>query len=115
MSILLLPGDVKLEKYSNVGYAFVLLTPDDIGYPVVESQKEEDRTIGYRARQNVIFEFGYLIGKLGRSRVCCIYKQDITLPTDISGLVYKKVDCSIEEIEYALVKELKEIGYDLRL
>jgi len=102
----------KLERYSNVGYAFVLLTPDDIGYSIEETQKEEkDRAIEYRARQNVIFEFGYLIGKLSRSRVCCIYKKDIILPTDISGLVYKKINFSIEEVRYALIKELKEIGY----
>jgi predicted nucleotide-binding protein len=104
----------KLEEYSNVGYAFVLLTPDDIGFPVEESQKEEgERAAEFRARQNVIFEFGYLIGRLGRSRVCCIYKQDITLPTDISGLVYKKIKHSIGEVEYLLAKELKEVGYNV--
>ncbi len=106
----------KLEKNTNVGYAFVLLTPDDIGYPVEQYQKaEKERKIEYRARQNVIFELGYLLGKLGRNRVCCIYKQKTTIPTNISGLLYKKVATSIEEIGYALIKELKAAGYEPKL
>lgn len=106
----------KLEKYADIGYAFILLTPDDVGYPVGEIQKaEKERIIEYRARQNVIFEFGYLVGRLGRNRVCCIYKEKTTLPTDISGLLYKKVTTSIEDVGYALIKELKAAGYKLKL
>ena len=106
----------KLEKYTDVGYAFVLLTPDDIGYPIEQFEKaEKERNIEYRARQSVIFEFGYLAGKLGRSRVCCIYKQETTIPTNISGLLYKKVATSIEDVGYALIKELKAAGYELKL
>lgn len=106
----------KLEKFTDVGYAFILLTPDDIGYSVEELKKEEkERSIEYRSRQNVIFEFGYLIGKLGRARVCCIYKEQTALPTDISGLLYKKVTTSIEDIGYAIIKELKTAGYEPKL
>jgi len=106
----------KLEKFTNVGYALVLLTPDDIGYSTGELQKkEEDRIVEYRARQNVLFEFGYLAGKLGRNRVCCIYKEKTTLPTDISGLLYKKVSTSMEDVGYSLIKELKAAGYELKL
>ncbi|TKJ44929.1 hypothetical protein CEE35_05935 [Candidatus Aerophobetes bacterium Ae_b3b] len=106
----------KLEKYTDVQYSFVLLTPDDVGYSIEELQKlEKGRTLEYRARQNVIFEFGYLIGRLGRNRVCCIYKEKVTLPTDISGLLYKKVNTSIEDIGYPIIKELKTAGYQLNL
>jgi predicted nucleotide-binding protein len=106
----------KLEKYADIGYAFILLTPDDVGYSVGELQKaEKERIIEYRARQNVIFEFGYIVGRLGRNRVCCIYKEKTTLPTDISGLLYKKVTTSIEDVGYALIKELKAAGYELKL
>ncbi len=106
----------KLEKFTDVGYAFVLLTPDDVGYSVEELKKEgKERSIEYRARQNVIFEFGYLIGKLGRDRVCCIYKERTALPTDISGLLYKEVITSIEDIGYAIIKELKTAGYEPKL
>jgi predicted nucleotide-binding protein len=104
----------KFEKYSNVGYAFILLTPDDIGYLEEKHQeKEKDIEIEHRARQNVIFEFGYFVGKLGRNRVCCIYKEGTTLSSDVSGLLYKKVRKSIEEVGYSLIKELTTAGYKL--
>jgi len=106
----------KLEKYADVGYAFILLTPDDISFPVGDLQKpEKERILEYRARQNVIFEFGYFVGKLGRNRVCCIYKEGTTLPSDIFGLLYKKVTTSIEEVGWSLIKELKAANYRLRL
>ncbi|MGC1120640.1 MAG: nucleotide-binding protein [Candidatus Methanofastidiosia archaeon] len=103
----------KLEKYSDVEYAYVLLTPDDIGYSVSEAKKLEERgKMEYRARQNVVFEFGYFVGKLGRGRVCCIYKEGVSLPSDVSGLLYKKVISSIEDIGLHLMKELRAAGYD---
>lgn len=106
----------KLEKYSDVGYAFILLTPDDAGYPTKELKKEEkERIVEYRARQNVIFEFGYLLGKLGRNRVCCLYRKETSLPTDISGLLYKEVTSSIDDIGYAIIKEVKAAGYEPKL
>lgn len=101
----------KFEKNSDVKFAFILLTPDDIGYSVADQSKpESERLTEHRARQNVIFEFGFFIGKLGRSKVCCIYKEDVALPTDVSGILYKKVKDSIEEIGLGLIKELKNTG-----
>jgi predicted nucleotide-binding protein len=108
----------KLEKQTDVEFAFVLLTPDDIGYSVkeIELKKSEEKiNKELRARQNVIFEFGYLVGKLGRNRVCAIYKENVTLPTDLSGLLYKKVTESIEDIGYTLIKELKAAGYEVKI
>ncbi len=107
----------KLEKDPDVGYAFVLLTPDEISYTVDEDKVGDDkRKKEFRARPDVIFEFGYFIGKLDRSRVCCILKGDVTEPIDIAGFVYKKVgDGGIDAIAYAIIKELKAAGYILKL
>lgn len=106
----------KFEKYGDVSYAFILLTPDDIAYQKIEGEKPDDeREIEFRARQNVIFEFGYFIGKLGRNRVCCLYKPGTALPTDIQGLLYKQVTGTIEQIGYDLIKEIKAAGYELNL
>lgn len=106
----------KFEKNSDVKFAFILLTPDDIAFPVGEFKKpESERSQELRARQNVIFEFGYFVGKLGRAKVCCIYKEGVTLPTDISGLLYKKVKDSIDEIGYGIIKELKNAGLSIRV
>lgn len=107
----------KFEKHSDVGYAFILLTPDDYAYSRrEESFEDEDRkTKEFRARQNVIFEFGFFVGKLTRRRVCCIYKEGTTLPTDVAGLLYKEVKNDIEEQGYAIIKELKAAGYQLNI
>ena len=103
----------KFEQHSNVSFAIILLTPDDVGFKVDKLEIQEDeREVEYRARQNVIFEFGYFVGKLGRGNVCCIYKENVSLPSDISGLIYKKVNNSIEEVGYNLIQEFKNAGLD---
>lgn len=106
----------KFEKHSDVGYAFVLLTPDEIAYladqdTVADSQRKKEK----RARPNVIFEFGYFVGKLGRNRVCCLYKGDIALPSDLNGLIYKKISSTVEAEGFSIIKELKAAGYSLRI
>jgi predicted nucleotide-binding protein len=106
----------KFEKHSDVGYAFILLTPDEIAYTVdQEKMKDEERKKEVRARPNVIFEFGYFVGKLGRNRVCCLYKGDVTLPSDLSGLIYKKILTNVESEGFSLIKELKAAGYKLQI
>ncbi|MGB7289434.1 MAG: nucleotide-binding protein, partial [Candidatus Macondimonas sp.] len=103
----------KFEKHSDVGYAFILLTPDEVAYLAVEDSKpESERRKEFRARPNVIFEFGYFVGKLGRSRVCCLYTGNVSLPSDVSGMIYKRYERSIEDVAYSVIKDLKASGYD---
>jgi predicted nucleotide-binding protein len=74
---------------------------------VSEREKQDfERDFEYRARQNVIFELGFVAEKLGRARVC-IYKQGVRLPSDLAGLVYKEIKDSVEEVGYALIKEFR--------
>jgi predicted nucleotide-binding protein len=102
----------KFERHSDVGYAFILLTPDEVAYLASDDAKPDDqRAKELRARPNVIFEFGYFVGKLGRSRVCCLYTGDVTLPSDVSGMIYKRYERSIEEVAYSVIKDLKASGY----
>ena len=96
------------EEVGNVGYAFVLITPDDVARPVRQKKVRE-----YRARQNVIFELGYCVGKLGRPRVCCLYRKKVTLPSDINGVTYKAIGRGITPVEAELRKELRAAGYIL--
>jgi predicted nucleotide-binding protein len=105
----------KFEKHSDVGYAFILLTPDEVAYlakgvGLPDGKRGEEQ----RARPNVIFEFGYFVGKLGRSRVCALHTGDVTLPSDLNGLLYKKFDKGIGEVAYEIIKELKALGYRLK-
>ncbi len=97
----------KIEKYSNVGFGVVLYTPCDIG-----AKAQKDPGFKSRARQNVVFEHGFLNGKLGRHNVCALVKGDVETPNDISGVVYVPMDdCGAWKI--ALAKELRNSGYDV--
>lgn len=104
----------KFEEHADVGFAFVLLTADEIAFLTRDKElPDAERTMEYRARPNVIFEFGYFVGKIGRSRTCCIYRGNVSLPSDLDGLLYKKYTSSVEEVAYAIQKELKAAGYNL--
>ncbi len=78
----------KIETITDVAFAVVLYTPCNKGR-AKETKVEYERN---RARQNVIFEHGYLIAKLGRERVCALVISDIETPGDISGIVYIPMD-----------------------
>ncbi len=94
----------KIEHYSNVGFGVVLYTPCDIG------SKSGELAGSYRARQNVVFEHGYLIGKLGRSRVSAVVKGSVETPNDISGVVYVSMDQE-GQWKTQLLIELGDAGY----
>lgn len=76
----------KIEEYTDVCYGIVLYTECDLGH--AKDEKDEHP----RARQNVVFEHGYLIAKLGRSRVTALVKGKVETPGDISGVVYTEMD-----------------------
>jgi predicted nucleotide-binding protein len=96
----------KFEKYSNVGFAIILMTDDDEG----KSKSEID--MKNRARQNVILELGYFFGKLGRGRVLPLYSDGVELPSDIHGLLFTPLD-KAGNWKFAIVQELKAAGYSV--
>lgn len=95
----------KIEDYADAGFAIILLTNDDRGGPSEVSFEEQN----YRARQNVIFEFGYFIGRLGRNRVCALYTPGVEIPSDYSGVLYIQLD-EQGGWRLALAKEMKAAG-----
>jgi predicted nucleotide-binding protein len=97
-------------ELDDIGYAFALLTPDDLASPVSKPKPQTKR-----ARQNVVFEHGMLIGLLGADRVCAIVKGNIEIPSDLSGVLFKSLgQCgSLDSIALDLVKELKAAGYEV--
>ena len=106
----------KFEQHSDVGFAFVLLTPDEVAYlRAQEGLPDEKRVKEYRARPNVIFEFGYFVGRLGRGRVCCLHTGNVTMPSDLDGLLYKPFRETIEEAGYSIIRELQAAGYEISL
>jgi len=100
----------KFINYSDVSFAVVLLSPDDMAYPKDSSPKDAKP----RARQNVVFELGFFIGKLGRERVFVLYREveNFEMPSDYSGVLYIPYDDS-KRWEIELVKELKACGYNV--
>lgn len=98
----------KIEHYSSVAnFALVLYTACDQGRGAHEAKVHHRN----RARQNVIFEHGYLMAKLGRRNVCALVKGDIETPNDISGVVYVTLDAA-GAWKVEVVKELKACGYE---
>lgn len=91
----------KLEENSDVGCAICLFTPDDTG----KANKETDYKA--RARQNVVLEAGFFMGKLGREHVVYIAKDGLEMPSDLQGVVYTNAT----NWQVNLLKELKEMGY----
>jgi predicted nucleotide-binding protein len=100
----------KFEKHSDVGFAIILLSPDDVGG---ETDTEPGK-FRPRARQNVILEMGYFIGKLGRPHVCVISREEwgIEQPSDIFGIVYEEFD-KHGGWEIKLARELRASGYEI--
>ncbi len=97
----------KFETNANVSFAIVLMSPDDEG-----RKKNKNETFKDRARQNVILELGYFIGRLGRSRVCALKFGEIEIPSDVLGVLYTPYDTN-GGWKLQLVKELSEAGLPL--
>lgn len=97
----------KFEENSDVSFAVVLMSPDDVG-----NSKEKKDDLLNRARQNVIFELGYFFGKLGRSKVCVLIKDTVEKPTDYDGIIYIPYDTH-GGWKTSLARELKNSGLSI--
>jgi predicted nucleotide-binding protein len=100
----------KLVDFSDVDYAIVLLTPDDLGASRVDGAED----LRPRARQNVILELGFFLGALGRGRVCALYARGVEIPSDYNGVLFIQLD------EYGawvlpMVKEMRAAGLSVDL
>lgn len=84
-----------VEKQIETHYAFYLFGADDL--------------------PSVMFELGYLVGKLGANRVCFIFQKDAQVPKSIPGVQRKEIIVKLEEISFSLIKELKSAGYSVSL
>lgn len=99
-------GRTVIEKFeenaSRVAFALVLLTPDDLGGPSIAPDDQQQR-----ARQNVVFELGYFVGRLGRGKVCLIKKGAVDIPSDLHGVVYISMEGSWQ---VDTLKEMRHAG-----
>jgi predicted nucleotide-binding protein len=114
-------GRTIIEKFeqeaSSIGFAIILLTADDVAVSKKDLEKEKKEK-GYsakynsRARQNVVFEMGYFIGKLNRAHVFLLLENGVEKPGDLDGIIYTEVDTE-GMWKIKLAKRLKSVGYEI--
>ncbi len=91
------------EHVDEAGFAIVLLTPDDVGSSKATGKRKP------RARQDVIFELGYLLRGLGDERVCALYKEGVELPSGIRDVAYVPMD-SADDWKLKLSQGMRKAG-----
>lgn len=99
----------KFEDLSDVAFAVILFTGDDVGYS--KGKEEEAKP---RARQNVVLELGFFLGALGRKHVCVLFKDGVEVPSDYSGVLYEPLDGQ-GAWRMKLAVELKAAGLEVDL
>lgn len=96
----------KFEQHAEeTAFAIALLTPDDVG-----GLQGNGKGLKPRARQNVIFELGWFLGRLGRGRVCALKKGDVEEPSNWKGVLYIDLDAA-DAWRMKLFQELKSAGF----
>ena len=91
-------------QIGNAAFACVLLTPDDEGHRICKPAEKKPR-----ARQNVVFELGMVVGRLGRDRVAIFHLGNLERPTDILDLIYISLE-DTNQAKQLFMKHLKEVG-----
>jgi predicted nucleotide-binding protein len=92
------------EEAADIGFAVVLMTPDDHGGKAGGETQ-------LRARQNVVFELGFFIGALGPEKVAALVKGNVERPSDFDGVVYISLD--LGDWRTQLGKELEAAGFEI--
>jgi predicted nucleotide-binding protein len=93
------------EEAEDTAFAVVLMTPDDEGGLAGTGVQAP------RARQNVVFELGFFIGKLGAERVAALVHPGVERPSDFEAVVYIELDAA-GAWKAALAKEFREAGLE---
>ena len=91
------------QEHRSAVFAIILMTPDDVG-----AVQNEQQVLRPRARQNVILELGFFLGKLGRGQVCVLYDPTVEKPSDYEGVLY--IPLSDQNWKLRLVRELNAAG-----
>lgn len=108
-------GSSTLESLMNAldqfDFAVMVLSPDDL---------LESRNQNYASpRDNIIFELGLFMGRLGRSRAFIVHEQDanLKLPTDLAGITlapYRKrenLSAALSPTCTPIIKAIRALGF----
>ncbi len=104
-------GATVIEKFESAfnpaSFAIAIMSADDRGGLASTDETQ------LRARQNVLLELGYAMGKLGRSRTAVLYDPVVELPSDLGGIAYYEIDGS-GKWESSLLGELQGAGFEVK-
>jgi predicted nucleotide-binding protein len=99
----------ELETNPEIVFAITLLTADDFGYP--RGKPEEVKP---RPKQNVIFDLGYLLGRMKQNLVCALYEEGLDLPSKYQGRVFIPYDADgLWRLLIARSMKLANVNVDL--
>lgn len=99
----------KIEREANdLAFSIILYTACDLG----NDKLYADKCLNPRARQNVVFEHGYMCALLGRRNVCALVDSGVEIPGDMSGIVYVDYD-NKGAWQMSVAKEMKAAGLDV--
>ncbi len=100
----------RFQDYADVGFAVVLLSPDESLYDKDESPTKRK----LRPRQDVVFELGFLLGKLGKGNVLVFQREcaNFESPADFEGIKVTAFD-DRNSWKLALIRELANSGYSV--
>ncbi len=93
------------ELASECGFGVFILTADgECTNPVGKREKH--------ARQNVILELGYFLGKLGRRKqIALLVEEGVEIPTNVTALGRIQITGDLGQTKLELTKELKDAGF----
>lgn len=107
-------GQTVIQKFEREAarceYAIIIASPDDEGRLRTKARKTAAATDGPRprARQNVVLELGYFLGRLGRDKVFMLHTGNIEQPSDLAGIIYQPGNINWQQ---KLVRELRDAGF----
>jgi predicted nucleotide-binding protein len=111
-------GQTIIEKFEgespDAAFAVILLSPDDEGR-LRAGRGDVQPPLTVRARQNVVWEFGYFTARLGRANVVALVSDEaLERPSDLDGLLYVPVR-TIDDHGWRvkLAREMQAAGLDV--
>lgn len=103
-------GDTIIEKIErearDICFAIIIYTSCDLG----KDRNADD--LKPRARQNVVFEHGFMCAHLGRAHVCALLEDGVEQPGDLQGVIYKPLDAG-GVWRYQIADEMKAVGLEV--
>ncbi len=105
------PGGKGIEAFEadpSIVFVLVLLDAEEYGYPKGQPDQEKPR-----AAQKLLFELGYMMGKL-KNLVCALYEEGLDFPFEYKGEIFVPMDSGgLWKLIVARAMKMAEVEVDL--